>query len=105
MLVHDLINLLYYEHWTDKQKYFYRWCGNGSFFNNSSNAHAYELLTLMILRKLVSLGASGLIDRKEISIDGSITSPEVMWTLIIKLPYTAMKFYSSNQFEFTSSLM
>ena len=22
-LVHDVINLLYYEHWTDKQKYFY----------------------------------------------------------------------------------
>ena len=23
ILVHDVINLLYYEHWTDKQKYFY----------------------------------------------------------------------------------
>ena len=23
ILVHDLINLLYYEHWTDKRKYFY----------------------------------------------------------------------------------
>ena len=22
-LVHDVINLLHYEHWTDKQKYFY----------------------------------------------------------------------------------
>ena len=23
ILVHDLINLLHYEYWTDKQKYFY----------------------------------------------------------------------------------
>ena len=23
ILVHDMINLLYYEHWTGKQKYFY----------------------------------------------------------------------------------
>ena len=23
LLVHDVINLLYYEYWTDKQKYFY----------------------------------------------------------------------------------
>ena len=23
ILVHDMINLLYYEYWTDKQKYFY----------------------------------------------------------------------------------
>ena len=23
ILVHDVINLLYYEYWTDKQKYFY----------------------------------------------------------------------------------
>ena len=23
MLVHDMINLLYYEYWTDKQKYLY----------------------------------------------------------------------------------
>ena len=23
ILVHDVINLLYYEHWTDKYKYFY----------------------------------------------------------------------------------
>ena len=30
ILVHDVINLLYYEYWTDKQKYFYVYSGTFS---------------------------------------------------------------------------
>ena len=32
-----------------------RCCVNGSFFHNSSNAHALKLLTKMILRNFISL--------------------------------------------------
>ena len=28
ILIHDVINLLYYEHWTDKLKYFYVKCSD-----------------------------------------------------------------------------
>ena len=28
ILIHDMINLLYYEYWTDKQKYLYVYCVN-----------------------------------------------------------------------------
>ena len=35
ILVHDMINLLYYEYWTDKQKYFYIFTMLSSFFEFS----------------------------------------------------------------------
>ena len=35
----------------------------------------------------------GQIDWSEIYTEVSFTSPEVMWTLIIKFPYTGVKFY------------
>ena len=62
----------------------------------------------MILRKLISLRAFllftwkthcglkfyfGQFDRSEICIEVSFTPPEVIWTLIMKLPHTEVKFY------------
>ena len=41
----------------------------------------------------------GQIDRSEICIEVSFTSPEVMWTLIMKLPYTEVKFYPEVKFQ------
>ena len=35
----------------------------------------------------------GEFDRSEISTEVSFTTPEVMWTLMIKLPHTEVKFY------------
>ena len=54
----------------------------------------------MILRNFISLRAftvymenSPQIDQSEICTEMSFTTPEVMWTLIMKLPHTEVKFY------------
>ena len=54
----------------------------------------------MILRNFISLRAftvymenSPQIDQSEICTEMSFTTPEVMWTLIMKLPHTEMKVY------------
>ena len=83
-----------------------RCCVNGCFLNNSSNAHAPYLLTKMILRNFILLRAftvyTGNLRRFEIiskhsewvsCTEISLTSPEIMWMLIIKLPHTKIKFY------------
>ena len=70
----------------------------------------------MILRNFISLRAFtvymenlkfhfGQIDRGEICTEMSFTTPEVMWTLIMKLAHTEVKFYPEHRFEFTSGLM
>ena len=84
-----------------------RCCAIGCFLNNSRKAHAHQLATLMILRNFISLRAFTVymenslrfeislrsIDRSEICTEVSFTMPEVMWTLIMKLPHTEVKFY------------
>ena len=77
-----------------------RCCINGCFLDNSSNAHAHYLLTLMILHNFISLWAFAVymenslwFDRSEICTEVSSTSHEVMSMLIMKLPYTEVKFH------------
>ena len=43
ILVHDLINVLYYEYWTDKQKYFYIQIMGSLLINGGSD---YETIIL-----------------------------------------------------------
>ena len=41
----------------------------------------------------------GQFDRSEICTEVSFTTPEVMWTLIMKLPHTEVKFYPEVKFQ------
>ena len=80
---------------------------SGCFLNNSSKAHAHELATLMFCATLLSCGHLlftwkihcslkfhfGHLDRSEICTEESFTTPEVMWTQIMKLSHTEVKFY------------
>ena len=54
LLVHDVINLLYYEHWKDKRKYFYVQKDNFDFlnqiFSKSLSAKFQLKLTILIFR-------------------------------------------------------
>ena len=72
-------------------------CAVGCFIKNSRKTHAHYLVTLMILRNFISLRAFTVYMenslRFEICTKVSFTPPNVMWTLIIKLPYTEVKFY------------
>ena len=66
--------------------------------NNSSIAHVHKLSTLMILRNFISLRTftvymENLLSECEICAEVSFTTLKVMWTLIMKLPYTEVKFY------------
>ena len=84
-----------------------RCCTVGCNLNNSSKAYTHWLATLKILRNFIlrrtftvymkthcSLKFHfGQFDRGEISTEGSFTLPEVMWTLIMKLPHTEVKLY------------
>ena len=82
-----------------------RCCAIGWFLINSSKAHAHLLATLMILRNFISLRAFtvymqnslrfelSLRYRSEICTEVSFTTPDVMRTLIMKLPDTKMKLY------------
>ena len=70
------------------------------FLNNSSKAHAHYLANLKILRKFISLRAFAVsiknslrFEISEICTEVSFTPPEVMWTLMMKLPHTKVKFY------------
>ena len=84
-----------------------RCCAIGCFLNNSSNAHAHWLETLMVLRNFITMWAFTVYIKNslwfeislwsiwptEICTKVSLTPPEVMWTLIMKLPHTEVKFY------------
>ena len=82
-------------------------CTVGCFIKNSRKTHAHYLVTLMILPTLFHCGHLlftwkthcglkfhfGQFDRSEICTKMSFTPPNVMWTLIMKWPYTEVKFY------------
>ena len=82
-----------------------RCCAIGCFLNNSRKAHAHYLATLMILRNFISLRAFtvymenslrlkfhfGQFDGSEICTEVIFTTPELMWTLTMKLPHTEVK--------------
>ena len=84
-----------------------RCCVYGCFLNKSNIAHADELKLKWFCATLFHGGHLlftwkthcglkfyfGQIDRSEICIEVSFTSSELIWTLIIKLPYTEVKFY------------
>ena len=83
-----------------------RCCGIGCFFNNSSKAHAHYLSTLMILCNFISPRAFAVYMENSLRFQISLRSnwpnwnlyrnefyfAEVMWTLIMKLPYTEVRF-------------
>ena len=84
-----------------------RCCAIDCFLNNSRKTHVHKLATLMILCNFISLRAFsvymenslflkfyfGHFDWNEICTEVSFTPPEVMWTLIMKLPHTKVRFY------------
>ena len=70
-----------------------RCCVNICFFNNSSNTHAHQLLTKMILCNFISLQVFIYCLHEKLTAVRSFTSPELIWMQIMKLPYTKVKFY------------
>ena len=51
ILVHDVINLLYYEYWTDKQKYFYVCLGSSRKFISRNKEFKFWHLQKFIKEK------------------------------------------------------
>ena len=56
ILVHDMINLLYYEYWTDKQKYLY----------------VYVVMKFVLDEKMLSLHSNGIVSRNSTYINKTV---------------------------------
>ena len=74
----------------------HRCCGIDCIFNNSSNKWALVINCNDSAQLCYTAGIycfHGKLTSVEICTEVSFTSPEAMWTLIRKLPYTKVKFY------------